>query len=58
MVDLLMLALQATQCVATITVHSVFYWQKGKIIDSVYSMLVTVAGEEFKTYISAMTLSF
>ena len=47
-----------SQCVATLTLQSVFYWQKGKIIDSVYSMLVTVAGEEFKTYISAMTLSF
>ena len=43
-----MLAPQS-QCVATLTLQSVFYWQKGKVTDSVYSIPVTVSGQDFKT---------
>jgi len=42
-----MLAPQS-QCVATLTLQSVFYWQEGKITDPVYSIPVTVSGQEFK----------
>jgi len=44
---LLMLASQS-QCVATLTLQSVFYWQKCKITDPVYSIPVTVSGQEFR----------
>ena len=42
-----MLAPQS-QRVATLTLQSVFYWQKDKITDPVYSIPVTVSGQEFK----------
>jgi len=42
-----MLAPQS-QCVAILTLQSVFYWQEGKITDPVCSIPVTVSGQEFK----------